>query len=489
MSLRRAAWLVIGFVAATAVLTLFGGLPGTVVAAGVPLVVACFVWPRISMFAMIVAMISLLVIAGSAVTGLPLSAHRALFLVTAFSWLLWVFRRHEPLTVSPQMAPLLAFAGVVTLGLFVRASSEHLLQGTLMALDLMTVYFLVANLTGERRAALVACAAFTTAATLSAAIGVGEFMLPQYAFDDDLIAPADRSALGAIIDSNFPSGAIRRVTGGLADANWLAMLIALAMPLNLFWFRRASNVLPKVLIAGIAATQGAALVFTYTRSGFIALAVVVLYLMVRRLLPVRTLVAVAVVVLLVAPVLPFGFLERMFSKDYLEGGSTPFRRDLAYTALDIWMEEPVFGHGIGEFGPKFIRSAESDWVVDMRQRVFDGREPVHYIGTHNLYLEIAVEYGLLGLVPFLAFLAFVWRDLKQTERAGDTLARELAICLSASLLAFLVLGFFGHTKLFKPWWILVGITPGLRRAVLGAAHARMQPSSPAPEVASEHVPA
>jgi O-antigen ligase len=98
--------------------------------------------------------------------------------------------------------------------------------------------------------------------------------------------------------------------------------------------------------------------------------------------------------------------------------------------------------------------------------VESGREDVHTILPHNLYFEVAVSYGLLGLSAFLAFLWFAFRDLSVAEQRGDPLERDLAVALKAGLLAFAVSGVWGHILTTKTVWILAGLAAALRRVVM-----------------------
>jgi len=70
-------------------------------------------------------------------------------------------------------------------------------------------------------------------------------------------------------------------------------------------------------------------------------------------------------------------------------------------------QKPVFGHGTGSFSYKYKELAE-------RQ----GME--HTTNSHNEYLMIAVQWGLIGVGVFIALLYMMWKrsyDLK-TQSEG-----------------------------------------------------------------------
>ena len=80
-----------------------------------------------------------------------------------------------------------------------------------------------------------------------------------------------------------------------------------------------------------------------------------------------------------------------------------------------------------------------------------------------MYLELAVEYGLAGLLPFLAFVALVFYDLVRIEKSGSKADADLAVCLAAMLICFMVCAVFGSLKVQKILWIVAGLSAALRR--------------------------
>ena len=151
------------------------------------------------------------------------------------------------------------------------------------------------------------------------------------------------------------------------------------------------------------------------------------------------------------------------------------RTDLYRSALHIAAERPIFGWGYGQFGYQFIKRLNTDmsmrvgaWGADLQRAIDRGQEQVYNIGTHNLYLEIQVEYGLLGLIPFLGFLYLVLNDYRLGMSIGDEDLRNLSIYLFAGTIAFLACGMLGHAKMLKILWILAGLGVAVRRlAILG----------------------
>jgi O-antigen ligase/tetratricopeptide (TPR) repeat protein len=101
----------------------------------------------------------------------------------------------------------------------------------------------------------------------------------------------------------------------------------------------------------------------------------------------------------------------------LRGESVSQRILLAYTGLEMWKTSPWTGIGPGQFRIRFLpeisRLLETEEGELFRERV-DRLKSFRPVNIHNDYLQILVEWGVLGYVSFLAFLAAVlgagWRE-------------------------------------------------------------------------------
>lgn len=102
-------------------------------------------------------------------------------------------------------------------------------------------------------------------------------------------------------------------------------------------------------------------------------------------------------------------------------GGASGRGALAMDALSIWEEAPVFGVG------------PANSYVYMLQRA--------PIGTpHNQYLNILVEFGLLGLVGWIAFLVVAFRTGLEIYRTAEVPAHRTFVLGWLGMFAGLVVG-------------------------------------------------
>ena len=465
--------------ATSAIVALLAGLgPTKSIAAvfGLLLTAAMLEWPIIGLVLVVLSGTCFQIMGGEAITGLPLSLGKLFGILTLGMWLLKFLRDRIPFTYSPQMLALLAyFIAMLIVGVLVHPTQPAVENGIMRFFQAFVVFWLMANLAGtDRRALLIGCGSITGGMAICGIIGTLEHFVPSFAIESD--DPALKfGAIGAVLDHDSLQGvSLRRITGGLGDSNWLADSVVAAMPLNLFWWWISRGFLAKSLVIAVSALQFLALILSYTRAGFLGLGVAVLFLVWRRVISVRLLAWGSVAAILVALVwLPPGFMDRVFSVKYLEEGSTPMRKDLTGTALLFALERPILGYGYGQFGIEFISRVNTDlsnrigaWGFELVRAVEEGRELAQDVGAHNLYLEILVEYGLLGLIPFLAFMGLMLYDLRCAERWGNEEQRLLAICIAAGLIGFFVSGMFVHAKYLKILWFMAGLAAAQRRVVL-----------------------
>lgn len=145
-----------------------------------------------------------------------------------------------------------------------------------------------------------------------------------------------------------------------------------------------------------------------------------------------------------APVLPEedAVIERVEQPE--RAPLAPWRATLWRIAAADFRERPLLGFGLDNYRLRYGRHLGwEEW-----------NETVH---TNNWYIETLVSVGLLGGVPFYAFLAILVVDIaRRTPRAAGV--EELAV--GAALLAFMIHGVLDYFLLFHAtgilFWILVG---------------------------------
>jgi O-antigen ligase len=168
-------------------------------------------------------------------------------------------------------------------------------------------------------------------------------------------------------------------------------------------FRRRASVPARVATALCAALMLATIVLTRSRGGAIGLvammaALAVGNLRIRPAIAATTLAAVVVAV----PLAPASFWDRMSSIANAEKdptGSRQARMDLAREAWNVFLDHPILGIGLGQFVNYDPGGRREAWHV-----------------THNAYLQVATELGVVGLAPFLFLLVSGARAAREARR-------------------------------------------------------------------------
>jgi O-antigen ligase len=269
---------------------------------------------------------------------------------------------------------------------------------------------------------------------------------------------------GAYVDyGDVEGGPAVRVSGGTGHSNWLAMLLLIIMPLNVYWFMTAKSTALKLLALVTVVLEIAALVLTFTRTGFLIGIIILGVLALRNLVrftPRRT-IFLLLAIFMGWFILPEAYKDRVLDlQTWTQGRSVINRVELQEAAYDYWLQSPVWGVGLGGYGFLLI---EDNREISQTMRWFVNRHdwPPQFIGAHNLYLQILSETGAIGFLLMALFFVLLVRKLAEARKdaayAEDREAEALVSTLQVSLIAFLVSGIFLHALTQKIWWMVCAI--------------------------------
>jgi putative inorganic carbon (HCO3(-)) transporter len=204
------------------------------------------------------------------------------------------------------------------------------------------------------------------------------------------------------------NGRVQGAVGGMfQNPNDLALNMVAVLPLAVLVALRARTTAGRLGAAFLGLMMVGSIMVSYSRGGFVGLAVmiVILGIQLARRRP-AVVAAAAVGLLLTLPFAPASYWERVSSitDDSLDAtGSREARRILLREAWGTFLEFPLHGVGAGQFQN-----------YNPPDRVEIWRE------THNVVLQIAAELGILGVGAF-GFL--LWRALSAGGRTRRLLRR------------------------------------------------------------------
>ena len=213
------------------------------------------------------------------------------------------------------------------------------------------------------------------------------------------------------------------------------------------------------------------ILFTGSRTGYAALFVGLIFLIWKAGNRKKAFTITLISVLLIAPIIPQQYIERaqsMITQEDKEGHSIDARKTILSDAWQVFLNNPL-GVGLSAFPA-------------VRQQQF-GRSQ----DTHNLYLEIATNLGIQGLIVFLGFIVALLKTLSsltaslscQIEQIDkESMAEEdvnklekfrlhshdlkiMRAASTATLLFIIIrlgLGIFGMDLYEIYWWFALGLT-------------------------------
>jgi O-antigen ligase len=263
-----------------------------------------------------------------------------------------------------------------------------------------------------------------------------------------------------------PAGAFDDVTrsgGTLGDPNELAavLVVGLLASAALTVVRSVPSPLRVgAIVAGVLCLSGIAL--SVSRGGLLALGaalVVGVFVAGRWRVHMATLtviVAIGTVAYFTAYAPPQA-LQRITESN---GGSG--RANIWVVAWREFEAHPVRGVGAGNFPVASVHFLLSPGTITASRFIVD--EPQV---THNTYLNVLAEEGIVGAALLIGLLVFALRCFRLAWRAfrrlGDRDLEILAYALFTGLVGFLAASFFLSEQFSKQLWILLALGPALLR--------------------------
>ncbi|MDH3712836.1 MAG: O-antigen ligase family protein [Gammaproteobacteria bacterium] len=262
-----------------------------------------------------------------------------------------------------------------------------------------------------------------------------------------------------------------RITGPVSDSNVFAQIMIIIVPLAIDRLFHEKSLGLRCAAATALVLSTLAISLTFSRGGFVALVLMLLVMLVHRRPPLRHLLLLAVVVVGTFFVMPKEYTERIYTIGaMLPGrGATVESADLAVqgrlaemsVAWQMFLDHPFVGVGVGHYEVYFQQ-------YSMRMALMPRGQARK---AHSLYLEIAAERGLLGLLMFAALVAVVVHNvrfsIKQLREAGLEQYVTMVQAISYALIGYFSAAVFLHMAYPRYLWLLVGMAFVLPNVVRG----------------------
>jgi O-antigen ligase len=240
--------------------------------------------------------------------------------------------------------------------------------------------------------------------------------------------------------------------GATSGANALSIMCVFVIPISVYAMANAESPGGFFLHAGLIFINVCGIISSESRGGFLHLFIVLILLLVvnrHRFQPKFlgiTISFLALGIFVFVTAIPDEYFQRQ--KTLLaepEEQDTSLRRRAAYLRVGLrsFMEHPILGAGTGSF-PKI-------WVQS-RETLYFGMEERP---SHNVYIQILVDTGLIGILLYFGLLSQVFKDLnKSTNRFdtnGDALLKSIGLTYTICFIVICSYGLIRNTiddKLF-----------------------------------------
>ena len=234
------------------------------------------------------------------------------------------------------------------------------------------------------------------------------------------------------------------------------LLFLIPVLLSLFFYFKKPFAKTLVLIA--VSISLFAMVVTYSRGGwlsiFLGLIIYVLIILKNVKINLGSIIIIPVIILVSFAILPnvdpvkkrIDDLRADLSTQRTASGS--LRVTVWQNSLKMVSDFPIFGVGSGAFGSAYYKYQTDPWLYARN--------------THNYFLEIAAETGIVGSILFTTLLLLVvLATFKNKDEVLDVKKRPLIVGVAIALLASIFHAFldidFSRISLFAIFWVFLAI--------------------------------
>ena len=282
--------------------------------------------------------------------------------------------------------------------------------------------------------------------------------------------------------NNFGETILQHRLGGvLGSNNYFAQILLMIVPLGLFrfWSERRTYLRVLALICTLFVSLG--VVFTFSRGALVGFALMLIIMAVLRYVSLRQIVGIVLALVLLLAAFP-QYRHRLATLNAITGAtastgsagaadnSIRSRATETLAAGLTFVNHPILGVGPGLFNSFYYQ----DYAGQVAIRVHTGPR-----GPHDLYVGLAAETGVIGLLLFGSIVLVTLRGLARARRAfrehGNTEAANTATAFALAIASYLATGIFLGFAYERYFWLILAL------AAAASALARAQPPLAAPD--------
>jgi O-antigen ligase len=289
---------------------------------------------------------------------------------------------------------------------------------------------------------------------------IGTISLHQYVtgnYTNDYGGFAVAEYMNIISDTNG-----YRLSGPVGDPNFFAQVMVVLALLGVERLLHERNLFWKIIAGWAAAVSTLSVVFTFSRGATVALVLaLIIFFWIYKLKPAQLIVILVLGIAMLAYAPPTYYQRVLSIADILpsSNGEINIRADRAIqgrasenlTAWVMLMDHPLLGVGLNNYSYLYQDYTKSLGLAPSASN----RSP------HNLYLEVAAETGIIGLIIFLIMVGLALRSLLRARRkfinAGMEDYANLTTGFLIAFIGYLFAALFVHAAYPRYFYLLIGI--------------------------------
>lgn len=326
---------------------------------------------------------------------------------------------------------ILAFSIVIAISALISISMTESLQIAMLMIAFVLSYFIVINVVTTKKQLKMILYILTIVATLTAIYGIY-----QYLFGDVYSQ--------AWLDSEMFEDIKMRVYSTLENPNVYGeyLLLVIPMMVGLLWTEKGWK--KKIFLFACTCISGLALVLTFSRGCWLG---ILFALAILAVIIDRRFIWLGVLLLISFPfILPDTIINRFTSIGNMQDSSTSYRVYIWMGTLAMLKDYWLSGVGMG------ITSFNTIYPLYSYHNI----SAPH---SHNLYLQVIVEYGIVGFVTMIGVMYNYFKEIVISLKAKKNIVLS---GLMAGMLGFLLQSMTDHTwynyRVVFMFWIIIGLS-------------------------------
>jgi O-antigen ligase len=425
-------------------------------------VLAVFIWPNLITLLVIFLIYSNAAVIAVKFHGVPYFAGAVVPALLLIPMAVYVVIKRQKVIIDPVFILLLVFLVIQFVStIFSEYQMQALSNIITYLVEGVLLYFLLVNVV--RTPEMLRLAIW---ALLFAGILLGGVPLLQQitgTFDNNYGGFGQSDVVGFTTGESSLFGDVRqpRSAGAIGEKNFYAQIMLIAVPLGLSRIWGERSIILRLLAAFATFVAGSGMVLAFSRGaavGFLLLVVIMVFLRLIKPYQLALFGGIVVLLLIAFPqysrrLISLGTLSQLFSDNAdntITDTSFKGRLTEMLAAAYVFADHPIIGVGPGIF--KYYSSKYGNVLgIHMLQGT---RE------AHSLYLGIAADLGIPGIICFLAILYLTLRNLWRThqrlkEKRPDL--SNIALSFMLSLIGFMTTGIFLHLSFMRYFFMLIAL--------------------------------